>query len=156
MSDLLSRLRSTPDMGDPETAEPAAEGKRTYAALRPEPQNRRTPARLRIVYGDGVVSLMSYTFLSEVLCTSPQFISLIYAHCVITLEGQHLLALVDLLQEDKARTITCFNARWHDAPEAGSPIITRIARQAIAAGRQGEGGAARQRSAGRTEEDVSR
>jgi len=135
MSDILSRFTTKvePPNGQAEPEDAAPVDKRAYQALRPEPQNRRTPARLRIVYGDGVVSLMSYTFLSEVLCTSPQFVSLIYSHCIITLEGRNLLALVDLLQEDKARTITCFNGRWHDEPEAGAAVITRISRQAIAA-----------------------
>lgn len=142
MSDILSRFTTkvAPPNGhtEPEDVEPV--NKRAYQALRPEPQNRRTPARLRIVYGDGVVSLMSYTFLSEVLCTSPQFISLIYSHCIITLEGRNLLELVDLLQEDKARTITCFNGRRHDEPEAGAAVITRIARQAIASSKDAGGG----------------
>lgn len=153
MSDLLSRFstRVPPTSAEASSADDDA---RAYQALKPEPQNRRTPARLRIVYGDGVVSLMSYTFLSEVLCTSPQFVSLIYSHCVITLEGRNLTSLVDYLQEDKARTITCFNARRHDEPEPDAAVITRIARQAIAAARDVSDAPARQR--GRDEDEIAR
>lgn len=125
MSDRFIRSSSHDD-----DDEALASSGRAYLAMVVDPQNRRQPARLRIVAGDGVVSLLSYAFLSEVHCSSPTRLSLIYAHCAFTLEGRHLDRLIDKLQEDKVRALICFNPKHHDYPEDGTPLITRVTRLA--------------------------
>lgn len=104
---------------------------RDYEAAVNDPTNRRTPARLRLTYGDGTIALMSYAYLVEVLCTSHQALSLIYTNVAITLEGRNLTQLIEPLQEEKLRALTCFNARRHNEPAADKPVITTITRQSL-------------------------
>lgn len=104
---------------------------RDYEAAVNDPTNRRMPARLRLTYGDGTIALMSYAYLVEVLCTSHQALSLIYTNVAITLEGRNLTQLIEPLQEEKLRALTCFNARRHDEPPADKPVITAITRQRL-------------------------
>lgn len=133
MSDILSkfttRVSAAPETVATPALEEVSENRRAYQAVRMEQQNRRTPGKLRIVYGNGNVSLMSYQVLQEVLCTPPSIVTLIYSHCWIVITGRNLLPLADQLQYDKATTLTCFNARLHDEPENGSPVITQIERK---------------------------
>ena len=133
MSDILSkfttRVSTAPEPVATPPLEEASENKRAYQAVRMEQQNRRTPGKLRIVYGNGNVSLMSYQVLQEVLCTPPAIVTLIYSHCWIVITGRNLLPLADQLQYDKATTLTCYNARLHDEPEPGAPVITQIERK---------------------------
>lgn len=112
---------------------PAPDGLPAYQAFTTDPTNRRTPARLRISFGSGPVSLLSYAYLSEVLCTSHQRLSLVFTSCVITLEGRNLFALLEALQEDKVRGLECFQAGTFAPPAEGAPVITRIRRQSFRA-----------------------
>lgn len=54
-------------------------------------------SRLMLYYQDGRIAVMSYAYLVEVLCTSHQFLSLIFSNCVITLRGYNLMALLELI-----------------------------------------------------------
>lgn len=129
---VLKRFTQRVRPADVEEATPPApqqpHGKPVYQAVLLEQTNRRSPARLKVVYGNGFVSLLSYAFLTEVLCTSPQFLSLIYSHGVVTLEGRGLDALIDPLQEERIRALMCFNARHFANPEPGTTVITAIKR----------------------------
>ena len=130
MSERFIRSTARPGLPPDDDDEALASSGRTYQAMTVDPQNRRQPARLRIVAGDGVVSLLSYAFLSEVHCSSPTRMSLIYSHCAFSLEGRHLDHLIDKLQEDKVRALICFNPKHHDYPDDGTPLITRVTRLA--------------------------
>ena len=72
---------------------------------------------------------MQKSFLTEVLLTSHQHVSLIYANCIITLEGQHLDQLLDLFQDEKILSLHCFNPKLHDKPADGEILITKIERR---------------------------
>ena len=120
---------ATPPAAPAEDAAPAADGQAAYAACTTD--TRRSHHRLRLHYADGTIGLMSYAYLVEVLCTSHQYVSLLYSNVAITLEGRHLDQLLDALQEEKVRALVCYHARRHAAPEAGTPVITKIVRQSL-------------------------
>lgn len=108
-----------------------AVGRALYEAYTHEPTNKRTPARLRVEYGDGGIALMAYAYLMEVYCPSHQHLSLIFTNVVITLKGHHLDHLLEPLQESKARAIHCFNPTRYEQPEAGNPLILSIKRESL-------------------------
>lgn len=102
----------------------------TYRAYGPQPaQGQQT--KLKICHRDGTMALLSYGYLMEVICTSHQFLSLIYTNCVITLEGRHLTDLVEYLQDDKIRWIQCFNQAQFDEVTEEIPVVTAITRQSM-------------------------
>ena len=138
MSDVFAkfapRVRPAEAGAERHAEEPlATPGKPAYQAVMTDPTNRRSPARLKVVYGDGAVSLFSYAFLVELLCTSPQFLSLVFTHCVVTCEGERLDGMIDAIQEEKARTLHCFHPARFGEPAADTPLIRRIKRQTRAA-----------------------
>jgi hypothetical protein len=111
---------------NPETPVEDSEEQPSYRAFM---EARRHVPRLRIHYRDGSIGLLPYAYLVEVLCTSHQQLSLIFTHCVITLEGRHLNQLIDPLQDERIRALHCFNAKEHKLPGEDSPVIKHIARQ---------------------------
>ena len=113
------------------SVEPTPDGTTDYAAYTHEPTNKRSPARLRVEYGDGGVALMAYAYLMEVYCPSHQHLSLIFTNVVITLKGHRLDQLLEPLQESKARSIHCFNPNRYEQPAAGKPLITAIKRESL-------------------------
>ena len=113
-----------------ETAQPATEAEenpRIYRALTLE--SRRNVPRLRIQYQDGTLAVLAYAYLVEAVCTSHQYLSLIFTHCILTLEGRHLDRLIGPLQDEKIRMLQCYRTAMHDAPGTGEPVITKILRQ---------------------------
>lgn len=100
--------------------------KSAYAAVEIEKQNRRTPSRLYIDYGNNRSDMPSYAFVINIICTSDRIISLVLTNQVITLEGHHLDQIHRDLQEHKVKMITCFNAKKHTPPEKGKPLIESI------------------------------
>ena len=100
-----------------------------YAAVQIMPESMMRRARLRIIYGNGFVGLMDYSYEPEILLTSPQRITLFFTRAAITLEGRHLDLLLDDLQRNRLWSIVCYNQRRHYAPpSSGVPVITRITR----------------------------
>lgn len=91
------------------------------------PQKR--PTLIAIYYGDGQKSLVQKSFMSEVLFTSHQHVSMIFNNCVITLHGQHLDNLLELLQDERILSLHCFNPKLHDKPAEGEILITKIERR---------------------------
>ena len=112
------------------TAEPlpTPESSRDYKAYGVDAPQRR-PTLVALHYGDGRIGLMQKSFLTEVLLTSHQHVSLIYANCIITLEGQHLDQLLDLFKDEKILSLHCFNPKLHDKPADGEILITKIERR---------------------------
>lgn len=124
-------VASPPSDAPSPTPNTTAERDGQYLAYTHEPTNKRSPARLRIDYGDGGVALMSYAYLMEVYCPSHQHLSLIFTNVVITLKGHHLDQILEPLQESKVRTIVCFNPVRYEQPEAGTPLINTIKRESL-------------------------
>lgn len=111
----------------PTEATEQPEDPRTYRAHTIE--SRRSVPRMRIHYQDGKQAVLAYAYLVEAICTSHQFLSLIFTHCVLTLEGRHLDQLIGPLQDEKIRALHCFRTTVYDDPAEGAPVITRITRQ---------------------------
>lgn len=99
-----------------------------YRAYGPETAHQRE-TKLQIRLANGMVTLLPYSYLVEVLCTSHQYLSLIYTHCVITLEGRHLNKLIELFQDDKIRWIQCFHPEQFSEVSKDQIAITKIERQ---------------------------
>jgi hypothetical protein len=91
----------------------------------------RGETRLKFYEQSGLIALLSYAYLTEVVCTSSQFINLIYTNCVIILEGRNLTPLVDLLQDDKLRYVRCFDPVRYPEPATGEPVILSITRDGL-------------------------
>lgn len=85
---------------------------------------------LRIEYGDGAVGLMEKSRLMEIQ-SSPGKLCLFFTSCTITMEGSNLDKLFDLIQDDKIRSLRCFNHARHDQPPAQDMLITSIERMYI-------------------------
>lgn len=108
-------------------------GKRPYQAFTLG-KERRAQSRLRLHYHDGSIGLLAYVYLQEVLWDhhhSTHYLTLFYTSCVIEIEGERLAALMDALQGDKVRTLTCFHAKRYQSPEAGAPVIKRMERKSV-------------------------
>lgn len=112
----------------PEASQTDTTPSRAYKAYGVDAPQRR-PTLVAIHYGDGRIGLMQKSFLTEVLLTSHQHVSLIYTNSVITLEGQNLHLLLDLFQDEKILSLHCFNAKLHDKPTEEEILITRIERR---------------------------
>ena len=107
-----------------------ATGSKPYQAAKVDPAKSRQ-SRLRIHYLDGMISLASYSYLTECVSTSEAYLSLIFTNSVITLHGNGLTQLIELLQDERIRSLHCFHAGKHSAPAEGQPIITAIERQGL-------------------------
>lgn len=105
--------------------------RRQYKAVVTDTGNRRV-TRLRIVYADGKVSVVSYSYLQEILYSNHQNLSLIFTSSVITLEGRNLGGILDALQDDKVRIIQCFSDRLYtEEPGGDEPVVVSIRRQSL-------------------------
>lgn len=124
---------------DQEADEPTT--RRQYKAVIPGNGNRRL-TRLRIAYADGKVSIVSYSYLQEILYSNHQNLSLIFTSSVITLQGRNLGGVLDVLQEDRAKAIQCYSeALYTDEPSADEPVVLSIKRQSLREfGAAGDGG----------------
>lgn len=115
----------------PEAVETETASERGYRAIIAETGNRRV-TRLRIVYPDGKLCILSYAYLQEILYTNHQNLSLVYTSSVITLEGRNLWGLLDHLQSDRAKIIQCYSpSRYGEEPGEGEPVVLSIKRQSL-------------------------
>ena len=104
------------------------DGRQPYTAFELGHQARREK-RLMLMFQDGQMSLLSYAYLMEVLCTSHQYVSLIYTNCAITLKGKGLTALLTLLQDEKIRLLQCYHPEVHAPPAENIPVIESMKRE---------------------------
>ena len=104
------------------------DGRQPYVAFELGVQGRRE-RRLMLFFQDGQISILSYAYLMEVLCTSQQYISLIYTNCVITLRGKGLTAFLGMLQDEKIRSLQCYHPEVHQPPAEDVPIILSMKRE---------------------------
>lgn len=117
-----------------ELAAPDSSGKEAYLAFEEfKVKKRYGGAKLRVHFGRDAtgretIALFSYSYLREVLCTSPEFLSLVFVDTVIMLEGRNLVALIEPLEEDNIRRLRPFDARFYAPPSADAPVIHRVTR----------------------------
>lgn len=101
---------------------------RDYKAYGTDPPRNRTPM-IAIEYSDGTKGLMAKHYLVEVICSSSQYLSLVFTTGIITLVGENLdSTLFEKLQEEEIRSLHAFNAEKHNRPPDDEPIITKIKR----------------------------
>jgi hypothetical protein len=114
----------------PEPAELEQVSERDYRAYAiDKPKN---PSMLWIDYDGGMFELLEKNHLVKVLCTSHEYLSLLFTHSVYTFVGRHLDTLRPLLMEDKIRSLHCFDARRHNPPAKGEAVILAIEEQSVA------------------------
>lgn len=103
------------------------DGREPYAAFQGGLQGHEEK-RMMLMFENGQISILSYSYLMEVLCTSHQFLSLIYTNCIITLKGRGLTALLMPLQDQKIRLLQCYHPEVHHLPAEEIPIILTMKR----------------------------
>ena len=131
VANILDKYRVTakPDI-TPVDHPLSSSGKQPYHACGVDAPRRRL-TRLMIYYHDGVVALMSYAYLIEVISTSHQYLSLIFTNCIITIEGRNLTKVMDDLQDERVVYLQCFHGERFEKPEEGEPLITSIERRGV-------------------------
>lgn len=82
--------------------------------------------RLKIIFKDGTLILASYGYITKVVATSHQYLSIVTSDTVFTFEGRGLLPLIDLLQDDKIRVIRTYRPDLYAPPLDDEPLITDI------------------------------
>ena len=101
---------------------------RDYKAYGADPPRNRTPM-IAIEYSDGTKGLMAKHYLVEVICTSSQYLSLVFTTGIIALVGENLDgAMLEKLQEEEIRSLHAFNSQKHNRPADDEPIITSLKR----------------------------
>ena len=86
----------------------------------------KTQQRMRVLFGDGSISLFNNNYLVRVESTDPHHIRLFYTDCYLDIQGNFLSELWDLLQEDKVKILRAYNAKNHIAPANGDMKIESI------------------------------
>ena len=83
----------------------------------------KSATRLKLTDQRGTIWLVAYAYLTEVICASPQYVSLVFAHYVFTLHGRNLTPLIDLLQEDKIKALRCYLEHEYQEPPAANELV---------------------------------
>ena len=91
-------------------------------------QEGREEDGLTFYHEDGVITAMFYVHMTGMICTSHQFLSLVYTDCVYTLEGRNLHMLIPLLKRRKIDFLHCYSPRDFVEP-ANEPVVRRIRRE---------------------------
>ena len=92
-------------------------------------KSRTGQTRIRLNFKNGERHVLAYHYLTEVIETSHQALSLVFSSCIITLKGRHLDKLTESLQDEKVRALSCFHPGQHQEPEEGEICITDLVRQ---------------------------
>lgn len=88
--------------------------------------------RLIIYFPSGAILLMAYADLQEVIVSAEgTTLTLFYKTCAIILQGQYLGGLIELLQNNVASIIGCFDEVQFVQPTDYSPVIESIKRQSL-------------------------
>lgn len=87
--------------------------------------------RMRFVQPDGTLFILSYTYLMEVICTSHQYVSLIFSNCIVTLGGRNLHDILDGLQDEKIRAFHCYRESDGVELDETAPLITSMIRESL-------------------------
>lgn len=103
------------------------EGKQPYKAWgRDKPKNRTT--KIRIEYNNGEVQNIAKSYTTGELYGA-NCISLVQTDYIITLEGENLLPLMELLQLEEVLSLHEFDAARHELPPPGEAVIHSIQRR---------------------------
>lgn len=119
---ILNRFGPSKPTKPASEQEPNSGGLIPYQAADIERTNDRA-IRLRINYSNGEIELMSYAYMTSALSGTENGIGLMFTTGVVYLEGPNIRTLLDDFQEERVRTLTCFDPKRHEMPEEGKPII---------------------------------
>lgn len=120
------RVRSKP-AGLPASDEPTGRVYRAYGIDAPQ----KRPTLIAIHYDSERETLVQKSNISRMVFTGHQHLSMIFADCVITLQGRHLKRLAELFQDEKILSLHCFDPKIHDMPTDDEIIITSIEERAL-------------------------
>ena len=89
---------------------------------------------LTFYHADGMITVKFYAHLTDIICTSPQYLTLLYMDCAYTLEGRNLHDLIPLIKRHKLDGVQCFDPHEYAFPMKGPVIytITRASHEEIA------------------------
>lgn len=82
--------------------------------------------RIFIEYADGTKNTLPYSHLLETPCTSSNHLMLWFNHCIISLEGEGIEALLEPFADQQIRYIRCYNSKRFQPPEDGALIIETL------------------------------
>ena len=81
---------------------------------------------LNVIDKDGNGSMIAYSYITRMQYTGHQFISIISTDCIVTLKGENLSEVRDMLQGQKVQYLQEFNATRFKKPLDGKPFIKKI------------------------------
>jgi len=120
------RVRAKP-AGLPASDAPTGRVYRAYGVDAPQ----KRPTLIAIHYDSERETLVQKSNISRMVFTGHQHLSMIFADCVITLQGRHLKRLAELFQDEKILSLHCFDPKIHDMPADDEIIITSIEERAL-------------------------
>lgn len=82
--------------------------------------------RFEMILKDQTSILVSYGYVTKVIVTSDQYLSIITTDTVFTLEGMHLGTLRKKLRSDKIEVIHTWRPDLYAPPEDNEPVVTDI------------------------------
>lgn len=98
-------------------------------------QEGRAEEGLTFYHHDGVtITVKFYAHLTDIICTSHQYLSLVYMDCIYTLQGRNLHELIPLLKRHKLDGLHCYRKDDFIEPAKGA-VIYRIIRESHAEAR---------------------
>jgi hypothetical protein len=84
---------------------------------------------LTFYHADGMITVKFYAHLTEIICTAPQFLTLIYMDCVYTLHGRNLFELIPLIKRHKLDGMQCYDRVEYPAEPIKGVVIYTITRE---------------------------
>lgn len=87
--------------------------------------------RLRLYAENDVISLMTYSYLTEAVTASHQYLTLVFTNCIFDLFGRNLTLLLDPLQDARIRALYCYRKDRYPEPSESEPVILNIRREAL-------------------------
>lgn len=97
----------------------------TYEAWslgRPHEAVKRLDVRMRKAQGQ----IVNYGYVTRIIYTADQLITLGCTDCTVTIEGTGLEPLRELLQDERVRWLQEFDRERHKEPDDNAPVIRSI------------------------------
>ncbi len=82
-------------------------------------------ARINLVRKNNTGTLLQYTYISSIEYTGSKLLSMVYHNSLITIKGENLTPLIELLQDEKVRAIHEHKGNA-SPPKEGETIVTEL------------------------------
>lgn len=119
---FVSRLAGA--ASTPQSAQPVG-GKEVYLPYG-TPQEGREEEGLTFYHEDHMISVKFYAHLTDILCTRPEYLTLIYMDCVYTFYGRNLQELIPLIKRHKVDAVQCYEEERFIEPLQGAVIYSIV------------------------------